>query len=186
MSWNPIPTHLNDALGLTLLTVLGLVLYIVCVKVLFLKVAPPSLLKSCLESITKNKDLLRKEVEELPVSLKEIVQMRCSSGAWDCDIQDVRYQTIVRNFIFNKSISTCIFVFSKSKFIVVNLSYIHAMFQRDIIIPWETDPRWVTSRTSWSMPPPPRPRTGGGTSPRPGTATLQAGGPPSCTGEHRA
>ena len=81
MSWNPIPTHLNDALGLTLLTVLGLVLYIVCVKVLFLKVAPPSLLKSCLESITKNKDLLRKEVEELPVSLKKIVQMRCSSGA---------------------------------------------------------------------------------------------------------
>lgn len=50
-------------------------------KVLFLKVAPSSLLKLCLEFITKNKDLFNKEVEELPMSLKKIVKIRVSSGA---------------------------------------------------------------------------------------------------------
>lgn len=50
-------------------------------KVLFLKVAPSSLLKLCLEFITKNKDLFNKEVDELPFSLKKIVQIRCSTGA---------------------------------------------------------------------------------------------------------
>jgi len=50
-------------------------------KVLFLRVAPPSLLKLCLEYITKHRDLFNKEVEELPLSLKRIVKIRCSSGA---------------------------------------------------------------------------------------------------------
>ena len=34
-----------------------------CFQVLFLKVAPSSLLKLCLEYITKNKDLFNKEVK---------------------------------------------------------------------------------------------------------------------------
>merc|ERR1712228_218090 len=50
-------------------------------KVLYLRVAPPSLLKMCLEFITKHRDLFNKEVEELPLSLKRIVKIRCSSGA---------------------------------------------------------------------------------------------------------
>merc|ERR1719186_161406 len=50
-------------------------------KVLFLRVAPPSLLKLCLEFITKHRDLFNKEAEELPLSLKRIVKIRCSSGA---------------------------------------------------------------------------------------------------------
>ena len=47
-------------------------------KVLYLRVAPPSLLKMCLEFITKHRDLFNKEVEELPLSLKRIVKIRCS------------------------------------------------------------------------------------------------------------
>jgi len=50
-------------------------------KVLFLRVAPSSLLKLCLEYVTKHRDLFNKEVEELPLSLKKIVKIRCSSGA---------------------------------------------------------------------------------------------------------
>jgi len=50
-------------------------------KVLFLKVAPSSLLKMCLEYVSKHKDLFKQEVEDLPFSLKKIVQIRCSSGA---------------------------------------------------------------------------------------------------------
>ena len=50
-------------------------------KVLFLRVAPSSLLKLSLEFITKNKELFNKEVEDLPINLKKIVQVRCSSGA---------------------------------------------------------------------------------------------------------
>jgi len=50
-------------------------------KVLFLRVAPSSLLKLCLEYITKHRELFNKEVEELPLSLKRIVKIRCSSGA---------------------------------------------------------------------------------------------------------
>jgi len=50
-------------------------------KVLFLRVAPSSLLKLCLEFITKNKELFNQEVEDLPINLKKIVQIRCSEGA---------------------------------------------------------------------------------------------------------
>lgn len=50
-------------------------------KVLCLRVAPPSLLKLCLEFITNNKEMFHKEVDELPQSLRKIVQIRCSSGA---------------------------------------------------------------------------------------------------------
>ena len=53
----------------------------VFIKVLFLRVAPSSLLKLCLEYITKHRELFNKEVEELPLSLKRIVKIRCSSGA---------------------------------------------------------------------------------------------------------
>lgn len=50
-------------------------------KVLGLTVAPPSLLKLCLEFISKNKEMFTKEVDELPQSLQNIVKIRCSSGA---------------------------------------------------------------------------------------------------------
>jgi len=50
-------------------------------KVLFLRIAPPSLLKLSLEFITKNREMFCKGVEELPLSLKRIVKIRCSSGA---------------------------------------------------------------------------------------------------------
>ena len=50
-------------------------------KVLALRVAPPSLLKLCLEFITNNKELFNPLLEDLPVSLKKIVKIRCSSGA---------------------------------------------------------------------------------------------------------
>ena len=49
--------------------------------VLSLGVAPPSLLKLCLEFITSKKEMFSKEVEELPQYLKKIVKIRCSSGA---------------------------------------------------------------------------------------------------------
>ena len=49
--------------------------------VLSLGVAPSSLLKLCLELITRKKDMFSKEVEELPQYLKKIVKIRCSSGA---------------------------------------------------------------------------------------------------------
>ena len=49
--------------------------------VLSLGVAPPSLLKLCLELITRKKEMFSKEVEELPQYLKKIVKIRCSSGA---------------------------------------------------------------------------------------------------------
>ena len=43
-------------------------------KVLGLTVAPPSLLKLCLEFISKNKEMFSKEVEDLPESLRIIVK----------------------------------------------------------------------------------------------------------------
>lgn len=50
-------------------------------KTLFLRVAPPSLLKICLEYIGKNPGLYRDTVEDLPHTLKKIVQIRCSSSS---------------------------------------------------------------------------------------------------------
>lgn len=50
-------------------------------KALFLRVAPPSLLKICLEFISKHRALYKETVDDLPVSLKKIVQIRCSSSS---------------------------------------------------------------------------------------------------------
>ena len=47
---------------------------------LLLKFAPPSLLNSCLEFIEKHPGYYRDGMECLPLSLKETVQIRCSSG----------------------------------------------------------------------------------------------------------
>ena len=50
-------------------------------RVIFLRTAPASLLKLCLEYITKHKELFNKDVEDLPINLRRIVELRCSSGA---------------------------------------------------------------------------------------------------------
>jgi len=50
-------------------------------EVLYLRVAPPSLLKLCLEFVTKHNKVFKKEVDDLPLSLKKIVKLRCSSNS---------------------------------------------------------------------------------------------------------
>jgi len=50
-------------------------------KALFLGVAPPSLLKICLGLISKHRSLYKDTVEDLPLSLKKIIQIRCSSSS---------------------------------------------------------------------------------------------------------
>lgn len=50
-------------------------------KVIHINTAPSSLLKICLEYVTKNKKLLFNQFEDLPVKLRKIIDIRCSSGA---------------------------------------------------------------------------------------------------------
>jgi len=50
-------------------------------KVIHIHTAPSSLLKICLDYVTKNKKLLFNQFEDLPVKLRKIIELRCSSGA---------------------------------------------------------------------------------------------------------
>lgn len=50
-------------------------------KVIHINTAPSSLLKICLDYVTKNKKILFNQFEDLPVKLQKIIEVRCSSGA---------------------------------------------------------------------------------------------------------
>jgi len=50
-------------------------------KVIHISTSPPSLLKICLEYVTKKQNILSSQFEDLPVNLKRIVEIRCSSAS---------------------------------------------------------------------------------------------------------
>jgi len=50
-------------------------------EVLYLRVSPPSLLSQALEYISRNQTVFEKEISDLPVNLRRILELRASGGA---------------------------------------------------------------------------------------------------------